>query len=71
MAWRPSSRLVYPPSSVRAAACGVYVGLSTVDYAYRRADDLSAIRCDTMTGNAGSIAANRLSYVFDLRGPKQ
>jgi acyl transferase domain-containing protein/NADPH:quinone reductase-like Zn-dependent oxidoreductase/NAD(P)-dependent dehydrogenase (short-subunit alcohol dehydrogenase family)/acyl carrier protein len=58
-----------PPSSMRGSRCGVYVGLSSVDYAYRRADDLGAIDATTMTGNAGSIAANRLSYVFDLHGP--
>lgn len=58
-----------PPSSMRGSRCGVYVGLSSVDYAYRRADDLGAIDATTMTGNASSIAANRLSYVFDLRGP--
>jgi phthiocerol/phenolphthiocerol synthesis type-I polyketide synthase C len=58
-----------PPASMRGSRCGVYVGLSSVDYAYRRADDLGAIDATTMTGNASSIAANRLSYVFDLRGP--
>src|SRR6202163_738529 len=58
-----------PPSSMRGSRCGVYVGLSSVDYAYRRADDLGAIDATTMTGSASSIAANRLSYVFDLHGP--
>jgi acyl transferase domain-containing protein/NADPH:quinone reductase-like Zn-dependent oxidoreductase/NAD(P)-dependent dehydrogenase (short-subunit alcohol dehydrogenase family)/acyl carrier protein len=58
-----------PPSSLRGSRCGVYVGLSSVDYAYRRADDLGAIDATTMSGSAGSIAANRISYVFDLRGP--
>jgi phthiocerol/phenolphthiocerol synthesis type-I polyketide synthase C len=58
-----------PPASMRGSRCGVYVGLSSVDYAYRRADDLGAIDATTMTGNASSIAANRLSYVFDLHGP--
>jgi phthiocerol/phenolphthiocerol synthesis type-I polyketide synthase C len=58
-----------PPVSMRGSRCGVYVGLSSVDYAYRRADDLGAIDATTMTGNASSIAANRLSYVFDLHGP--
>jgi len=58
-----------PPASMRGSRCGVYVGLSSVDYAYRRADDLGAIDSTTMTGNASSIAANRLSYVFDLHGP--
>src|SRR6267154_5751061 len=42
-----------PPSSMRGSRCGVYVGLSSVDYAYRRADDLGAIDSTTMTGNAG------------------
>jgi phthiocerol/phenolphthiocerol synthesis type-I polyketide synthase C len=45
---------------MRGSRCGVYVGLSSVDYAYCRADDLGAIDAITMTGNAGSIAANRL-----------
>src|SRR6202041_2823807 len=30
---------------------------------------LGAIDSTTMTGNASSIAANRISYVFDLHGP--
>src|SRR5580658_1528570 len=69
MAWEAFEQAGIPPSSMRGSRCGVYVGLSSVDYAYRRADDLGAIDSTTMTGNAGSIAANRLSYVFDLRGP--
>jgi phthiocerol/phenolphthiocerol synthesis type-I polyketide synthase C len=69
LAWETFEQAGIPPSSMRGSRCGVYVGLSSVDYAYRRADDLSAIDATTMTGNAGSIAANRLSYVFDLRGP--
>jgi phthiocerol/phenolphthiocerol synthesis type-I polyketide synthase C len=69
MAWEAFEQAGIPPSSMRGSRCGVYVGLSSVDYAYRRADDLGAIDATTMTGNAGSIAANRLSYVFDLHGP--
>ena len=69
MAWETFEQAGIAPSSMRGSRCGVYVGLSSVDYAYRRADDLGAIDATTMTGNAGSIAANRLSYVFDLHGP--
>src|SRR3984957_2820953 len=69
MAWEAFEQAGIPPSSMRGSRCGVYVGLSTVDYSYRRVEDLGAIDAATMTGNAGSIAANRLSYVFDLRGP--
>src|ERR1700733_13140939 len=69
MAWETFEQAGIPPSSMRGSRCGVYVGLSSVDYAYRRADDLGAIDATTMTGNASSIAANRISYVFDLHGP--
>src|SRR5580704_9389119 len=69
MVWETFEQAGIPPSSMRGSRCGVYVGLSSVDYAYRRADDLGAIDSTTMTGNASSIAANRLSYVFDLHGP--
>src|ERR1700733_9645814 len=69
MVWETFEQAGIPPSSMRGSRCGVYVGLSSVDYAYRRADDLGAIDSTTMTGNASSIAANRISYVFDLHGP--
>ncbi|MHB8478450.1 MAG: SDR family NAD(P)-dependent oxidoreductase [Casimicrobiaceae bacterium] len=69
MAWEAFEQAGIPPSSVRGSRCGVYVGVSSVDYSFRRADDLGAIDSTTMTGNASSIAANRISYVFDLHGP--
>lgn len=69
MSWEAFENGGIRPSSFRGQRCGVYVGLSSVDYAYRRADDLGSIDATTMTGNTGSIAANRISYVFDLRGP--
>jgi phthiocerol/phenolphthiocerol synthesis type-I polyketide synthase C len=33
------------------------------------ADDLAVVDSTTATGNTASIAANRISYAFDLRGP--
>jgi phthiocerol/phenolphthiocerol synthesis type-I polyketide synthase C len=69
MTWEAFEQAGIPPATMRGSRCGVYVGLSSVDYAYRRADDMGAIDATTMTGSAGSIAANRLSYVFDLHGP--
>ena len=46
---------------------GVFVGISTDDYArlHRGAQGEGY----ALTGNAASIAANRLSYAFDFRGP--
>ena len=69
MAWEAFESARIRPSSLRGQQCGVYVGLSSIDYAYRRADDLASVDATTMTGNTGSIAANRLSYFFDLKGP--
>jgi phthiocerol/phenolphthiocerol synthesis type-I polyketide synthase C len=69
MAWEAFESAGIAASRVRGARWGVYVGLSNVDYAYRRADDLAGVDATTMTGNAASIAANRISYCFDLRGP--
>lgn len=57
------------PSSIRGSACGVYIGIASADYSYRLSDDLAAVDSTVATGNTASIAANRLSYFFDLRGP--
>ncbi len=58
-----------PPSRIAGSDCAVYVGVSGLDYGIRGLDDLATISAHTMTGNTLSIAANRLSYVFDLHGP--
>jgi acyl transferase domain-containing protein/NADPH:quinone reductase-like Zn-dependent oxidoreductase/acyl carrier protein len=57
------------PSSVRGSRASVHVGFSGSDYAQRGLDDFASIDAFSMTGITGSIAANRLSYFFDLRGP--
>ncbi len=56
-------------SSLRGSDCGVYVGISGLDYGMRVLDDLSSMSAHSMTGNTMSVAANRISYVFDLHGP--
>lgn len=58
-----------PPSRLAGSDCAVYVGISGLDYGIRGLDDLASFSAHTMTGNTLSIAANRLSYVFDLHGP--
>ena len=69
MSWEALENAAVKPSSLRGSRCGVYIGISSNDYAYRLADDLSTVDSTTATGNTSSIAANRLSYVLDLRGP--
>jgi acyl transferase domain-containing protein/acyl carrier protein len=48
---------------------GVFIGISTNDYGRIQFNDLSCIDAYAGTGNALSIAANRISYLFDFRGP--
>jgi acyl transferase domain-containing protein/NADPH:quinone reductase-like Zn-dependent oxidoreductase/acyl carrier protein len=69
MSWEALENSGIKPSSLSGTSCGVYIGISSNDYAYRLADDLSAIDSTTATGNTSSIAANRISYVLDLHGP--
>ena len=53
----------------REASTGVYIGASTTDYSDLRLGDPAGGDSYFMTGNTFSIIANRVSYVFDLRGP--
>jgi acyl transferase domain-containing protein/acyl-CoA synthetase (AMP-forming)/AMP-acid ligase II/acyl carrier protein len=48
---------------------GVFVGISGSDYSRLLASRSGDSDAYSSTGNALSIAANRLSYFFDLRGP--
>ena len=69
VAWETIEDLGLPPATLRGSRTGVFVGSATNDYrqrVYGRTDELDPYWC---TGNASSIAANRLSYVMDLRGP--
>jgi acyl transferase domain-containing protein/NADPH:quinone reductase-like Zn-dependent oxidoreductase/acyl carrier protein len=69
LSWEALENAGIRPSAVRGSPCGVYIGISTIDYSFRLADDLAAIDSSTATGTSSSIAANRISYAFDLRGP--
>lgn len=69
LAWEAMENGGMPPSRLAGSDCAVYVGISGLDYGIRGLDDLASFSAHTMTGNTLSIAANRLSYVFDLHGP--
>ncbi|SPB15582.1 type I polyketide synthase WcbR [Caballeronia novacaledonica] len=69
LAWEAFEDAGMPPRAQRGTRCGVYVGVASPDYGNRSMDDLSAIDPYSATGNTLSIASNRLSYWFDLRGP--
>jgi acyl transferase domain-containing protein len=57
------------PAGLAGSAVGVFLGISNNDYARLQLDD--PLRCDPFagTGSALCIGANRLSYLFDFRGP--
>lgn len=67
--WEALEDAGIPPSSLAGRAVGVYVGASATDYADVPLLDLGAIEAHFMTGNSLSIISNRVSYVFDLKGP--
>ncbi|WP_319420823.1 hybrid fatty acyl-AMP ligase/type I polyketide synthase [Pleurocapsa sp. FMAR1] len=48
---------------------GVFIGISSSDYSQLRFHYGLDVDAYVGTGNAHSIAANRLSYLFDLKGP--
>ena len=48
---------------------GVFVGVFIHDYQHMQFADRDLLSAHTGTGTAMSIAANRVSYVFDLHGP--
>ena len=69
LAWEAFEDADHAPQTMAGRNCAVYVGVASHDYGDRSIDDLGAIDPYSATGNTGSIASNRISYVFDLRGP--
>ncbi len=69
LSWEAFEDAGIKPSAMRGSRCGVYIGIASADYSYRLAEDMSSIDSAVATGNTASIAANRLSYFYDLNGP--
>ncbi len=69
LSWEAMENAGVSPSSMAGSDCAVYVGISSLDYGTRGLDDLASLSSHLMTGNTLSMAANRLSFVFDLHGP--
>ncbi|WP_063533520.1 type I polyketide synthase [Burkholderia sp. MSMB1589WGS] len=69
LAWEAFEDAGVRPADMRGRNCGVYVGVASPDYGNRSMDDLNSVDPYSATGNTLSIASNRVSYLFDLRGP--
>ena len=72
VSWEAMERAAIPPAALRGSNTGVFVGLCYWDYCqwltalpqrFQYSDAYAG------TGNAHSVAANRLSYLFDFHGP--
>ncbi|MGC5015919.1 SDR family NAD(P)-dependent oxidoreductase [Streptosporangium sp. DT93] len=68
-AWEALEHAGIAPRSLRGGRTGVFVGISGNEYAHLTTADAARVDAWTATGAAFSIAANRLSYLLDLRGP--
>lgn len=58
-----------PAYCLKGTSTGVFVGLSATEYGHLTTSDPARLTPWTSTGAAGSIAANRVSYLLDLHGP--
>jgi non-ribosomal peptide synthase protein (TIGR01720 family) len=69
-AWHALEHAGIAPSSLCGTRTGVFVGISQSDFAQLAATKPGgALDLYNATGSAASLAANRLSYLLDLRGP--
>ncbi|MEW2544924.1 SDR family NAD(P)-dependent oxidoreductase [Streptomyces sp. NPDC047002] len=57
------------PADLAGSDTAVFVGISDASYGALQMSSLRTVGPYTMSGAASSIAANRLSHAFDLRGP--
>ena len=69
VAWEAIEDAGLVSGELAGSSTGVFVGIATNDYAVLQLDDYTRIDAHYGTGNAASIAANRLSYLLDLHGP--
>ncbi|MFO1518604.1 MAG: SDR family NAD(P)-dependent oxidoreductase [bacterium] len=57
------------PARLKGSQTGVFLGIGSHDYSHFHCGHPESMDGYVGTGNAHSIAANRLSYLFDFRGP--
>src|SRR6266403_4384572 len=69
LTWHAFEDAGIPTGKISGSDTGVYIGASTTDYSDLRLGDPAGADSYFMTGNTLSVLANRISYIFDLRGP--
>ena len=69
VAWEALEDAGLAPDQLAGSQTGVFVGISSSDYYMSQFRDPVSNDAYTGTGNAFSVAANRISYLLDLQGP--
>ncbi len=69
VAWETLEYAGLAAKKLAGSPTGVFIGISSDDYSRLQYQNPRQIDAYAGTGNAHSIAANRLSYALDLRGP--
>ena len=69
VSWEALERAGIAPDSLRSSMTGVFTGISGTDFENLRLSSAVPLNAYVGTGTAHSIAANRLSWFYGLRGP--
>ncbi|HEX4954982.1 MAG TPA: beta-ketoacyl synthase N-terminal-like domain-containing protein [Thermoanaerobaculia bacterium] len=70
VAWEALESAGLAPTGLAGSRTGVYVGIASTEYSRLvGAEEPSRLEAHAGTGNALSIAANRISYLLGLEGP--
>lgn len=69
VSWEALENAGIAPDKLTASQTGVFIGISSYDYAHLQSKHSTTPDAYSGSGNALSIAANRLSYLWNLHGP--
>lgn len=71
VAWEALEHAALSPKQIAKSLTGVFVGICSNDYGLLQKENQGFEGLDAYfgSGNAASIAANRISYLLDLQGP--
>jgi acyl transferase domain-containing protein/surfactin synthase thioesterase subunit/SAM-dependent methyltransferase/acyl carrier protein len=67
--WEALENAQIIPSHLAGSATGVFIGISSADYLLLSGSDIANINAYYILGNTFSTSANRISYLFDFKGP--
>ncbi|WP_186785896.1 beta-ketoacyl synthase N-terminal-like domain-containing protein [Paenibacillus agilis] len=69
LAWNSFEDAGIPPSRLSGSNVGVYIGVFNYDYKELQEQPSLVIQTYHSTGTASAVIANRISYIFNFKGP--